>query len=349
MGKDAAGAVLGRGMLDSGCSSFSWDTEDGKHLLGRTYDMFGDLGADEISVIGKGYDLPLDPEGKRRVKTRLGMVAMTIPSAYVFVDGINEKGLMGCLLNYPGFGHFNTNRGNGNEDVCPGSFLGYILAACSSVEDVVRAAGSVNLTDEPVYGAVMSVHYIFSDQTGEAVIIEPDEGGLSVYRSTIGVMTNSPGYPWHRTNLRNYLFAGNVHPEPRMIAGEMFSALGHGTGGSYGLPGSYSSPDRFVRLAFAKTFAPKGKDEIDGVTRMFHNFAVVDVPDGFLYDPKGHGDSEYTLCTTVMCSESLTYYLSSCQDRRISALSVERALSGLGKETVRHIDIPSRQDISYLN
>lgn len=34
--------------MDFGCSSFSWTTEDGRHLLGRTYDRFGDLAANQI-------------------------------------------------------------------------------------------------------------------------------------------------------------------------------------------------------------------------------------------------------------------------------------------------------------
>ena len=38
-----------------GCSSFTWDTKDGKHLLGRTYDQFGDLSGNRIAVIPRNY------------------------------------------------------------------------------------------------------------------------------------------------------------------------------------------------------------------------------------------------------------------------------------------------------
>ncbi len=34
-----------------GCSSFTWETEDGNHLLGRTYDQFGDLKQNRIAHI----------------------------------------------------------------------------------------------------------------------------------------------------------------------------------------------------------------------------------------------------------------------------------------------------------
>lgn len=49
-----------------------------------------------------------------------------------------------------------------------------------------------------------TLHWAFSDRTGEMIVVEPDRDGLKVYRNTIGVMTNSPGYSWHRLNLLNY-------------------------------------------------------------------------------------------------------------------------------------------------
>ena len=63
----------------------------------------------------------------------------------------------------------------------------------------------VTLLHEPMLGTVPSLHWAFSDSTGEMAVIEPDVDGLHIYRSTVGVMTNSPGYPWHRTNLLNYV------------------------------------------------------------------------------------------------------------------------------------------------
>lgn len=313
--------------------------------------MFGNLDANKISVVGKGYPLSLSPDGSRTAVVEYGFVSMTVlgtTASPVFVDGINEKGLMGCLLNFPGYGHFDTNEGPDNLDIYPGSLVGYLLGTCCSVDEVVEAMERINLTDEPVYGKVMSVHYIFSDNTGEAVIIEPVEGGISVHRNTIGVMANSPDYEWQKTNLKNYVGISNVHTPPRTIDGETFSAFGEGTGGMFGLPGGYSSPSRFVRLAFMKEYAPKGKDEIDGVTRMFHSFAVVDIPDGLLKESADHDDYEQTLCTSVMCSESGTYYFSPYTDRRISAIRVQKALELLGDDTIAFYEIPYVQDIRYI-
>ena len=40
--------------MDFGCSSFSWQTEDGRHLLSRTYDQFGDLTANRVVSVPRG-------------------------------------------------------------------------------------------------------------------------------------------------------------------------------------------------------------------------------------------------------------------------------------------------------
>ena len=97
-----------------------------------------------------------------------------------------------------------------------------------------------------------------------------------------------------------------------------------------------------------KTFAPKGSDEIDGVRRMFQNFAVVYVPDGLLRQSEASEDCEQTQCITVMCSESLTYYFSPVTDRRISSYSLPAAVEALGSELIGYYPIPAKEDISVV-
>ena len=40
--------------MEFGCSSFSWETKGGLHLLGRTYDQFGDLKTNQVIQIPQG-------------------------------------------------------------------------------------------------------------------------------------------------------------------------------------------------------------------------------------------------------------------------------------------------------
>ena len=202
----------------------------------------------------------------------------------------------------------------------------------------------LTLVDEPIQGKPLPAHYILSDQKGEAVIIEPDEGGLSVHRNTIGVLTNSPDYRWHRTNLRNFVGVTNLPKAPQTIAGHEIREFGERLGGGSGLPGDYSSPSRFVRLAFMKEFAVPGKDELEGVSRMFRAFAPVDIPEGLAKADPDYDVYEQTLCTSVMCAESGVYYFAPAWNRRISAIR----LLAQGNE-IQYFDLGDGQDIDWRN
>ena len=151
------------------CSSFSWHTEDGLHLLGRTYDMFGDLSGNRITVVAPGYELAVSPSGEGGTVTmENGFLGNAIIGAAspIFTDGMNDHGLMGCLLNFPRYGYYNTQKAEGNLDLHPAFFVPYILGTCSTLDEVEEAVKHLNLTDELIFGAHMSVHYIFSDGSG---------------------------------------------------------------------------------------------------------------------------------------------------------------------------------------
>lgn len=333
-----------------GCSSFSWETEDKKHLLGRTYDQFGNLYGNRIAAVPRSFHMKTEisetSNSAATVKYAFLGMAVTGLETPVMVDGINEKGLMGALLNYPGYAVYDTQKHRDCLNIHPGFLVGYLLGQCATVEEVAKQIPFINLTNEKIFNQEMTVHYIFSDTTGETIIIEPDVESIHVHRNTLGVMTNSPDYLWQRTNLRNYVPVTNVHTPPQNIINMEFSCFGRGTGGGFGLPGDYSSSSRFVRLAMMKNFAVKGKDEIDGITKMFHNFAPVDIPEGILKANKEEASYHQTLCITAMCAESLTYYFSTVSDRRISALRLEQEKENTD---IKYFDLPEKQDISYLN
>lgn len=333
-----------------GCSSFSWNTEDGKHLLGRTYDQFGNLEKNKIAVVPGNFKMQTEVREESRslinVKYAFTGMAVTGLATPIMVDGVNEKGLMGALLHYPGYAVYDTRINESNRNIHPGFLTSYLLGQCASIEEAIDHLSCINLTNEKIFGHEMTVHYIFSDFKGETIIVEPDADGISIHRNTIGVLTNSPDYLWHKTNLRNYTSVTNLDIPPREMINTEINGFGEGVGGSFGLPGSYSSPDRFVRMAFLKNFAVKGRDEVDGITKMFHNFASVDIPEGILKAHSGHDIYEQTLCISAMCAESRTYYFSTASNRRISAVRLEK--EKINRE-VKYYDLQENQDISYLN
>ena len=184
-----------------GCSSFSWETLDGCHLLGRTYDQFGDLAANRVIGVPAGHPCPLGLKEEEGPSGRYGYTGMAVLGfgAPVLVDGVNTAGLMGALLHYPEWAAYRQEPDR--RPVHPGRLLAWLLSRCASVEAALAALEEVTLVDEPIQGKPLPAHYILSDRTGEAVVLEPEAEGIQVYRHTIGVLTNSPGYLWHHRRL----------------------------------------------------------------------------------------------------------------------------------------------------
>ena len=88
-------------------------------------------------------------------------------------------------------------------------------------------------------------HYIVFDNTGASIVIEPIDGKLKVFDNRLGVLTNSPAFDWHITNLRNYIALNPRNVPPVEIDGMKLRSFGQGSG-MLGLPGDFTPPSRFV-------------------------------------------------------------------------------------------------------
>lgn len=330
--------------MDFACSSFSWETEDKKHLLGRTYDQFGDLKGNAIAIVPKNYKLNTLVDGNYTFTVKYAFLGMCVKglNTPLLVDGINEEGLMGALLRYPGFATYDTNK-QAEIHINPGFFVTYILGTCKNLQEVCSEIERINLSSEKVFGNEIPVHFIFSDRSGNSIIVEPDKEKIVVHKENIGVLTNSPNYKWHEQNIRNYIDLHPISTVSRNICGKEFRDFGYS---GLALPAGYSSPSRFVKIALLKEFTFKGVNEIEGITKMFHNFSSVDIPDGVLGKKTEFEEYEMTLCISAMCSESLIYYFSVHSNRRINAINLNKELNN---SEIKFINLPYEQDICYLN
>ncbi|MFZ0725270.1 MAG: linear amide C-N hydrolase [Desulfobacterales bacterium] len=92
----------------------------------------------------------------------------------------------------------------------------------------------------------------------------------------LGVITNSPSFDWHMTNLRNYINLSAVALPTKKIEDLDFAPLGGGSG-MIGLPGDFTPPSRFVRaIAWSQTTRPmeKSDEAIYDLFRIRDNFNV---------------------------------------------------------------------------
>ena len=324
-----------------GCSSLSWQTKDNKHMLGRTCDMFL-LPNSGPTFMPRNQEFAANDRGDTfKTKYAYAGFSMSVTNTPIFVDGINEHGLMGCLLYYPRFAHYN-NYDDGRFNLNPIYFMTYMLGCFTSINELLDNLDKVNFIDEKVAGGDAPVHYIISDRSGETIIIEPDEQGLSVHRNTIGVMTNSPNYDWHVQNLRNYIGMQTMARPAQQLGNLTLQPFGEGTG-LIGLPGDYTPPSRFARVAYIKHLLDQPADEMAALSMMHNVLASVTIPMGL--HKNAQGGVEGTLYTSVMCSESLTYYISTKDNHRISAIKLDNIKDN---SEIKHFAMLGKEDICWL-
>ena len=131
----------------------------------------------------------------------------------------------------------------------------------------------------PEIKVAFELHFSVYDATGDGIVIEYTEQGRNVYNNTLGVVTNSPPYDFHLTNIRNYIELSKFAHDPLKLGKVEFSPIGQGSG-LLGVPGDFTPPSRFVRTAAIVHFANEVKTGEDAVMLGFHVLNTVDIRRG---------------------------------------------------------------------
>ena len=306
-----SGAVMTLMPPAQACTSLVLPTTTGAGIYGRTMEFEFDMKS-QLIALPRDYALHgTGPEGLKGLVWQgkyavIGMNAFGLPA---LIDGMNEKGLTGGILYFPGFAKYSPwDEKEGTHTLAPWDVLTWALTNFSTVAEVKAALKDIRIADvkQAQMGISPPVHYTLHDATGASVVIEPVDGTLKVYDNPLGVMTNSPSFDWHMTNLRNYV---NLRPEnvgPLKVGRATVLPMGTGSG-MHGIPGDSSPPSRFVRAAAYVLSAEKMPDGPQGVRMVEHIMNNFDMPKGLVQDE--HMPPEYTQWTVVADPGQLRYYL----------------------------------------
>lgn len=111
-------------------------------------------------------------------------------------------------------------------------------------------------------------HYMFADANGRCIVVEPTlDGAFEIHDNPVGVMTNQPEFPWHLTNLQNYIELNNRIPQGRKLSNiDIPAALATGL---LGLARDTTPQSRFIRVTTFVSLMERPKDE-EGVNSGFH-------------------------------------------------------------------------------
>jgi len=264
------------------CTGITLIGADGTVVFGRTCEWGAFDLKSRLAVIPRGLEfVGHTPDGKPGIKwkTKYGVVVFDGLEKNAFLDGMNETGLTVGLFYHPGFAQYQPyDPAKANVSLAPEDVALFILTRFSSIEEVRAAMSKVRVVPvvEPALGKPIESHFIVTDPAGKSIVIEFKGGKLVIFDNPLGVITNSPTFDWHLTNLRNYVNLSPVAIPGKKIEELEFAPLGGGSG-MIGLPGDFTPPSRFVRaVAWSQTARPSkgGLDTANEVFRILDNFNV---------------------------------------------------------------------------
>jgi len=122
-------------------------------------------------------------------------------------------------------------------------------------------------------------HFILYDAKGGCVVVEYERGELRIYENPLGLMTNSPNFPWMVTNLRNYVGMTSDQRTMQNFAGIETRPTGSGSG-MLGLPGDITPPSRFVRMAVMTHFADPPENAAQALNLAVHIVSTLHIVKG---------------------------------------------------------------------
>lgn len=275
------------------CTGISLSAVDGSQVVARTVEWAATPMQCGYVVAPRGHShQSYTPTGENGLKysSVYGYVGIYTEYEPFVVEGVNETGLSAGLFFFPQYGDYAPYDSTQNDKtLCDMQFVSWVLSQFSSIDQVKEALGKIDLVT--LNHKIGAVHWRIAEPDGRMVVLEVVAGVPHFYENTLGVLTNAPGFPWHMTNLNNYInLEPGSAPDHVLKPGITLQPLGHGSG-MLGLPGDFTAPSRFVRAAFYQTTSPVWDNGFETVVQAFHILNNFDIPIGSQHQkadiPKG--------------------------------------------------------------
>ncbi|WP_417774239.1 linear amide C-N hydrolase [Stappia sp.] len=344
------------------CTSLTYRDASGKVYFGRTLELTMDLPYQVVYFpAGVAYSSHIEGHPALEYTGSHGVLAVTMPGRlpsaeaplgfadFKVLEGMNDKGLTFSLLSYPAAGGQHQAVA-ATQAVLSASDLGtWALGQFATVGEVrdAMAAQPVLLEALALLGGVESpFHYVVHDAGGASLVIEFNNGAMSVHDNPVGVMTNGPEFPWHLRNLDNYTFLSNVDASSAVFGS--YKAVQPDSGiATAGLPSSNTSVGRFVRAAYYAQFTENAKTADMAVLTLAHVMNNFDRPRGATIDypgkEGGHLEvaglshpsdeayaTEYTCWTNLSDLDRKRFYLRTYKSLNYASFNLDDLAGGTG-------------------
>ena len=213
-------------VFSQACTSFLLKANDGGFVYGRTMEFGVPLKSALIvmprNLKYEGVGVNGKPGTGLNWKTRYAATGTNAFGMPVLVDGMNEVGLVGGLLNAPNTAVYqNTPASKSDNSIASYQMLTYALTNFATVKDAKAGFKKIQVNSSvlPVYHGPVQVRMTLHDRSGKSVVIEYLKGELVMTDNPVGVMTNDPEFSWHLDNIGNYANLTKIERNPVVING----------------------------------------------------------------------------------------------------------------------------------
>ena len=210
------------------CTAMVTQTSQGDIYFGRTMDFSYPL-EPELYVVPKGFQWN-NIMNTHQVRNRYRFMGIGQDiSPVVFADGVNEMGFGAAVLYFPGYAQYDSPdpEDPSRPAVTALELTGFLLGLSASVEEAAFILRTIRIVgaEDSITGTVAPLHWLVADRTGKSMVIEKTADGLHLMDNPVGVLSNSPDFQWHLTNLRNYMNLSSTQEQPLRLP-ESVSDLG---------------------------------------------------------------------------------------------------------------------------
>lgn len=299
------------------CTAITLQSLRGETFFGRTMDFSYDVNP-HIYIMPRDYSWNNELNSHKMINSYSFIcIGQQLNGILGFFDGVNEHGFAAAALYFPGYAQYSIPISNSHsEQIVSYDFLTYILGNCKSVEDLTVQLSHIQIVGlaDPITQTVAPLHWIAADRSGACIVIELTSSGQRIYDNPLGVLANSPTFPWQVTNLRNYMNTSPSQTEKVVWGNIPLTQFGQG-GGTVGLPGGFTSPERFVRTAYLKTHIPVPQTSSESIAACFHIMENVTVPKGAVITERDTYD--YTIYTAFININTCEYFFNTYDNPQI--------------------------------
>lgn len=306
------------------CTDFMLKDNSDHFVNGRSMEFGTDLESKFVYFPkGKQWQSIIEGTKKGFVWTdKYSFIGINVLNTPIICDGMNETGLSAGILWFPQAEYPKLDINDLDVTIAFEDLMSWILGSFATVEEVETAFKKIKIWAHPLkaFNGVPPTHLSIHDRKGNSIVIEFIKGKIEIWKNVVGVLTNAPEFNWQITNLRNYISLSSVDKGSIKLDGTILDPTGKGNG-LYGIPGDWTPPSRFVKMAIVKDFVIKADNETDNVNLAFHLLNMVDIPYGGIKDETGKS-FDHTQWVIVKDLHNLEFHYRSYHDLNIRKVSL---------------------------